>query len=81
MGAGAIVVVGVGPEAPAKMRRAQDYDMVQAFAPNRADEPFDVSVLPGRAGRNWSVPDAHGSKTSRYLSLPKIPSRLDWLAV
>ena len=66
MGAGAIVVVGVGPEDSAKMRLAQDHDMIQAFAPDRADEPFNVSVLPGRAGRSWSVPDAYGSKTSRY---------------
>ena len=45
---------------------AQDHDMIQAFSSDRADEPFDVSVLPGRARRGWSVPDAHGSKTSRY---------------
>ena len=25
-----------------------------------------MSVLPGRAGRRWSIPDAHGRKTSRY---------------
>jgi hypothetical protein len=66
MDAGAIVVVGVGAEDPAKMRLAQDHDMIQAFSPDRADEPFDVSVLPGRARRSWSVSDAHGSKTSRY---------------
>jgi hypothetical protein len=58
MDAGAIVVVGVGAEDPAKMRLAQDHDMIQAFSPDRADEPFDVSVLPGRAGRSWSVPAA-----------------------
>ena len=33
--------------------------MVEAFSPDRADEPFNVSVLPGRAGRGWSVADAH----------------------
>jgi hypothetical protein len=38
---------------------AQDHDMIQAFSPDRADEPFDVSILPRRAGRSWSVPDAH----------------------
>jgi hypothetical protein len=43
------------------MRFAQDHDMIQAFSPDRADEPFDVSVLPGRAGRSWSIADAHGS--------------------
>jgi hypothetical protein len=47
MGTGAIVVVSVGPEDPAKMRFAQDHDMIQAFSPNRANEPFDMPVLPG----------------------------------
>ena len=38
---------------------AQDHDMIQAFSPGRADESFDVSVRPERAGRSWSAPDAH----------------------
>jgi hypothetical protein len=63
---GAIVVVGVGCEDLPKVHFAQDHDMVQAFSPDRADEPFNLSVLPGRARRSWSVPDAHGSKTPRY---------------
>jgi hypothetical protein len=33
--------------------------MIEAFSPDRADEPLNVSVLPGRAGRGWSVADAH----------------------
>ena len=48
------------------MRFAQDHDMVQALSADRADQPFDVSVLPGRSRCRWSVPDAHGSETSRY---------------
>jgi hypothetical protein len=59
MGAGAIIIVGVGPQDLAKMRFAQDHDMIQAFSPDGTDESFYVSVLPGRAGRRWSVPDAH----------------------
>ena len=47
MGTGAIVIVGVGSEDPVQMSLAQDQDMVQAFSPDRADEPFSVSVLPG----------------------------------
>ena len=45
MGTGAIVVVGVGSENLAKMCFAQDDDMIQAFSLDRADEPFDVSVI------------------------------------
>ena len=59
MSTGAIVIIGVGAEDPAKMRFAQDHDVIQSFSADGADEPFDVSVLPGRAGRGWSIPDAH----------------------
>jgi hypothetical protein len=45
MSANAIVIVGVGSEDLAQMRLAQDEDVVQAFSPDRADEPFSVSVL------------------------------------
>ena len=48
------------------MRVTQDHDMVQALSPDRANESFDVSILPGRSRRGWSVPNAHGSETSRY---------------
>jgi hypothetical protein len=47
MGSDAIVIVGIGSEDLAQMGLAQDQDMVQAFSPDRADEPFRVSVLPG----------------------------------
>ena len=62
-----LVVVGcIGGQDPAQVCFAQDHDLVQAFSPDRADEAFDVSVLPRRSRRRWSVPDAHGSKTSHY---------------
>ena len=47
MSTGAIVIIGVGAEDPAKMRFAQDHDVIEAFSADGADEPFDVSVLPG----------------------------------
>jgi hypothetical protein len=47
MGSDAIVIVGIGSEDLAQMGLAQDQDMVQAFSPDRAYEPFSVSVLPG----------------------------------
>ena len=61
-----VVIIGIGGEDPAQVRVAQDHDMVQALSPDRADESFDVSILPGRSRRGWSVPNAHGSETSRY---------------
>ncbi len=61
-----IVIVSIRGQDPAEVRFAQHHDMIQALSPDRTDEPFDVPILPGRSRRRWSVPDAHGSKTSRY---------------
>jgi hypothetical protein len=58
MGPGAIVIFSVFPEYPSKMRLAQDHDVIEALASDRADEPLDVSVLPRRTGCGWSIADA-----------------------
>src|SRR5512139_689913 len=77
----AVVVVGICAQDPAQVRFAQDHDMVQAVSSDRADEPFDVSVLPGRSRCRWSVADTHGRETSGYwmairgVSIPDEVSR------
>jgi hypothetical protein len=59
MSTSAIAMITVTSENPLEMRFAEDHDVVKAFSPDRADEPFGMSVLPTRAGRGWSVPDTH----------------------
>lgn len=44
------------------MRFAQYGDVVEAFPTDRADEPLYMTVLPWRAWRDRSVPDAHGPR-------------------
>ncbi len=44
------------------MRFAEDDDMVEALATDRADQSLDMAILPGRAQCDGSVPDAHGSE-------------------
>ena len=44
------------------MPLAEDDDMVETIPPDRADQPFRMSVLPWRAWRGWPVPNAHGAK-------------------
>jgi hypothetical protein len=62
-----VVVVGIRDQDPPQVRFARDHDTVQALSPDRADEAFDVCVLPRRSPRCcWSVPDAHGREASRY---------------
>ena len=41
------------------MRFARDCDFIQAISPDGTDEPFDMFILPERAGRGWWVPDAY----------------------
>ena len=59
MCANPIVVDGISRQDPAQMRLAENHDMVEGLTPDRADEAFDMAVLPRRAGRGGSVPDTH----------------------
>ena len=44
-----LVVRDVGPKNPAKMALIEDDHVVQTLAADRADDAFDVGILPGRA--------------------------------
>ena len=46
------------------MALAKDHDVIKAFASDRADQAFAVSILPRRAWSGWFVANAHGAKTS-----------------
>ena len=58
----AIVILHIQKEHVAQVPLAEDDDMVKAFSPDRADQPFRISILPWRAGRDWPVTNAHGTK-------------------
>jgi hypothetical protein len=61
-----VVVVGIRGQDPAQVRFAQDNDVVQALSPDRTDQPFDMTILPRRPRRSWSIPNSHGRKTPHY---------------
>ena len=44
------------------MSLAEDDDMIKAFPPDRADQPFSMSVPPWRLRRGWPVTNAYGMK-------------------
>jgi hypothetical protein len=46
------------------VRFPEHHDMVEAFASDRSNQPFNMTVLPRRAGHDWSVSDAHGSQSA-----------------
>src|SRR6201997_2358014 len=47
------------------MRLAQHNDLVHTFTPDRSDQPFGKSILPGRRWCNGPIPDAHGAQSAR----------------
>ena len=46
----------------AQVPLAKDDDMVKTFPPDRANQPFRMTILPWRLGRSWPVANAHGTK-------------------
>jgi hypothetical protein len=48
----------------AKVPLAKHDDIIQAFLPDRADQPFGISVLPWRSRRSRPVTNAHRSQTA-----------------
>ena len=47
------------------MRLARDDNVVEAFAPNRSDQPFGKTVLPRRRRCSGLVPNAHSVQSER----------------
>src|SRR5580704_11794103 len=59
-----IIKDGVFRKDSAKVIRVERDQMISALAPDRPDQAFSISVLPGRAKRGGPVPDAHCSYPS-----------------
>lgn len=70
-----LVVVGrIGFDDLAQMVLTEHHDVVEALAADRADEPFDIAVLPGRPRRRWPVTNAHGAEpVCNDLTIGRIP--------
>ncbi|GAC1563113.1 MAG: hypothetical protein NVS2B5_28370 [Beijerinckiaceae bacterium] len=43
----------------AQMPLAKHDDVVKAFASDRTDQPFSMSILPWRLRRRWPITNAH----------------------
>ena len=44
------------------MRLPENHEMVATFAPDGANQSFDMAVLPRRAGRSRPIANTHGTK-------------------
>jgi len=42
-----VIIIGVEVENCPEMTLAEDHDVIEALTPDRADEPFNIAVLPG----------------------------------
>ena len=61
------------------MTFVQDDDVVQTLAPDRADYPFDVRILPGGFGSRHDVLDAHGGNCGpegRAVNAVSVPDQV-----
>src|SRR5262245_43361268 len=55
-----VVVRAIVAQQFAQMALIDDDQMIQAILPDRPDQALNVSVLPRRTRRRWSIPDSHG---------------------
>src|SRR5665811_338441 len=58
-----IIVGGICAQDPAQVRFTEYDHVVQALPADRANEPLNVSVLPGRSERNRTISNTHGAQT------------------
>ena len=59
-----IIIAGVFRKSSAKVLGVEDEQMIRALAPDRADQAFNISVLPRRTERRGSVTDPHRPQAS-----------------
>ena len=57
-----VITAGVRFQYSAQMRLAQGNNVVHTFTPDRSDQPFGKSILPGRRWCNRPIADAHGAQ-------------------
>src|SRR5258708_36530692 len=59
-----VVIAGIRLEGAAQGSFTHDHNMVEALAPDRSDEPFDMAILPRRARCGRMVTDSQGPQSA-----------------
>lgn len=59
MGAVLVIVSDISIEYAAQMSRVEDDEVIETFSTDRADQTFDMAVLPRRMGRDRAIANAH----------------------
>ncbi len=74
MRSGSVIVVQIASQDPPQVTLAENDDVVQAFPTDRADDPLDVRILPGRARRDENLLDPQSMNGSvEVISVYAIP--------
>src|SRR5256885_7630387 len=74
MGTDGVVVGEVRAQQAAEMALIEDDDVVQALPADRADEPLREGILPGGAGGDADLADAHVCDSARELvTIDRVP--------
>ena len=59
-----ILILGIFGQHASRVGLPSHHQMVEALAPDGADQSFDKAIPPRRAGRDLPVANAHGAKPS-----------------
>src|ERR1019366_8468009 len=54
-----MIILNVRRQDAAQMTLIENYDVIETLAPDRANDPLDISVLPGRSRRGNDFIDSH----------------------
>jgi len=68
MGPHAIVIGCILAKDPAQVSLSEYDQVVEAFAPDRADQSLRIPILPLRRGRYRLIPNAHGAEPAPHGS-------------
>ena len=61
---GAVVIRHIRKEYVVQVPLAEYDDVIKTFPPDRANQPFRMSILPWRLGRGWAITNAHGAEAA-----------------
>jgi hypothetical protein len=72
-----VVIVGITLQDPTQVSLAQDDEVIETLAPDRADQSLRVPILPWRPGRGRLVPNTCPFRKS-YPDILVMQSPQDW---
>ena len=79
-----VIVIQIGSENTSQMAFIENDDVIEALPPDRADNPFNVGILPWRTRCRDDFIDAHGLDSGvdqQPVNAVPIPNHIAWCGV